>query len=99
MAFANEIADLVHGVVDKFSGAPNKNIGDSFLCVWKFRDDDITYNEETNKVQPIICTAVQQLADMAVVSFLKTIAAVKRSAKLEHYRTREDIQEKMTSKF
>lgn len=58
MSFVNEIAELVHGVVDKFSGAPNKNIGDSFLCVWKFRDEDIEFNENTNNIQPIVCTAV-----------------------------------------
>jgi len=36
MSFVNEIADLVHGVVDRYSGTPNKNIGDTFLFVWKF---------------------------------------------------------------
>jgi class 3 adenylate cyclase len=99
MSFVNEIAELVHGVVDKFSGAPNKNIGDSFLCVWKFRDEDIEFNENTNNIQPIVCTAVQQLADMALISYLKTIAALKRSAKLEGYRVREDMQEKMSKNF
>ena len=41
MSFVNEIADLVHGIVDQYSGAANKNIGDGFLCVWKFREIDI----------------------------------------------------------
>lgn len=36
MIFVNEIADLVHTSVDRFGGAANKNIGDAFLCVWKF---------------------------------------------------------------
>ena len=33
MMFVNEIAQLVHGVVDKYLGAANKNIGDAFLLV------------------------------------------------------------------
>jgi len=35
----NEIAEIVHSSVDRFGGATNKNIGESFLNVWKF------YNE------------------------------------------------------
>ena len=36
MVFVNEIGEIVHGIVDGFSGAANKNIGDAFLLVWKF---------------------------------------------------------------
>ena len=36
MVFVNEIGEIVHGVVDQYSGAANKNIGDAFLLVWKF---------------------------------------------------------------
>jgi class 3 adenylate cyclase len=36
MKFVNEIGEIVHSVVDSYSGAPNKNIGDAFLMVWKF---------------------------------------------------------------
>ncbi len=35
MIFVNTIASIVHGNVDKYGGAPNKNIGDAFLLVWK----------------------------------------------------------------
>ena len=33
MMFVNEIAEVVHGIVDKYLGAANKNIGDAFLLV------------------------------------------------------------------
>jgi len=36
MIFVNEICALVHGIVYKYSGTANKNLGDSFLLVWKF---------------------------------------------------------------
>lgn len=39
MLFVNEIGEIIHGIVDKYSGAANKNIGDAFLLVWKFEPD------------------------------------------------------------
>jgi class 3 adenylate cyclase len=50
MLFVNEIGEIVHGIVDAFSGAANKNIGDAFLLVWKFHDDDINYDEQLDEV-------------------------------------------------
>ena len=41
MRFVNNIAEIVHFEVDKYSGSSNKNLGDAFLLVWKFRNDDI----------------------------------------------------------
>ena len=35
MLFVNEIGEIVHSIVDRYSGAANKNIGDAFLLVWK----------------------------------------------------------------
>lgn len=37
MIFANEIAEVVHRECDKYFGAANKNLGDCFLMVWKFK--------------------------------------------------------------
>jgi len=45
MVFVNEIAEIVHGMVDHYNGSANKNIGDAFLLVWKFRKDDYGYDE------------------------------------------------------
>ena len=35
MTFVNSIAELVHGAAVATGGAPNKNVGDAFLCVWR----------------------------------------------------------------
>lgn len=43
MLFVNEIAEIVHGIVDRYSGAANKNIGDAFLLVWKYSEDDVSF--------------------------------------------------------
>ena len=39
MVFVNEIAEIVHGTVDKYLGSANKNIGDAFLLVWKYPNE------------------------------------------------------------
>jgi class 3 adenylate cyclase len=45
MLFVNEIGEIVHGVVDQYTGAANKNIGDAFLLVWKFMEEDFERDE------------------------------------------------------
>ena len=40
MLFVNQIAEISHSQVDKFKGSTNKNIGESFLMVWKFKNND-----------------------------------------------------------
>ena len=38
MEFVNTIARIVHMEVSLHGGAPNKNVGDAFLLVWKLPD-------------------------------------------------------------
>jgi len=33
--FVNKVAEIVHKTVDSYLGAPNKNIGEAFLLVWR----------------------------------------------------------------
>ncbi len=40
MIFVNQISEIVHKGVDKYSGAANKNIGEAFLLVWKYSEKD-----------------------------------------------------------
>lgn len=44
IVFINEVADIVHGITDKYQGAANKNIGNAFLLVWKFDEEDTVYD-------------------------------------------------------
>jgi hypothetical protein len=50
MIFVNEIAEITHSITDQFCGSVNKNIGDSFLLVWKFLDSMITKDINNNPV-------------------------------------------------
>ena len=86
MIFVNNIADIVHSIVDRYKGAANKNIGDAFLLVWKFSDDDIMITNAGD-----LCTKptinVNNICDLALISFLKVIAKINKSPKLRKYRS------------
>ena len=58
MLFVNEIGEIVHNIVNKYSGAANKNIGDAFLLVWKFEKEDQTYHPLTDELTINECSRV-----------------------------------------
>jgi len=95
MVFVNEIGEIVHGIVDHFSGAANKNIGDAFLLVWKFPEEDVEKDEEADTAVLRKSHASQVICDMSVISFLKIIAAIKRSRKLLKYKENKELNERM----
>jgi class 3 adenylate cyclase len=72
MIFVNRIGEIVHGCVDDYHGAPNKNIGDAFLLVWRL--SGVSLERQT------------KMADMAIMSFIRIIAAVNKSPVLADYR-------------
>lgn len=96
MVFVNEIGEIVHGLVDQFSGAANKNIGDAFLLVWKFMEEDIIKDSDADEIMlNLEHERVNQLADMSVISFLKIMAALKKSRKLVKYKENKGLNERM----
>ena len=62
MLWCNTIAKVVHDAVNCFSGAPNRNLGDVFVCVWRIPDA----HPEMEGRQ----------ADNALASFLKSMVDV-----------------------
>lgn len=101
MIFVNEIAEVVHRVVDNYSGAPNKNIGDAFLLVWKFEDDDTILDPYTGEMMvDKENSKVNSLTELAVFSFLKLPVALCRASKLAEYRKHPGLLERLkTSTF
>jgi class 3 adenylate cyclase len=78
MTFVNQVAEIVHGVVDEFGGAINRSDGDSFLLVWSFEGLD---NNQAAK-----------LADMSMVAFAHIFSAVNTSRTLAEYRLHPGLQ-------
>jgi len=81
MVFVNEIAEIVHGTVDSFAGQANKNIGDAFLLVWKY-DEDNYYKDESGLLVLKNDLKVKQQADLSIIAFVKIMAGVNLSKKL-----------------
>lgn len=95
MLFVNEIGDIVHTIVNSYSGAANKNVGDAFLLVWKFNKEDIYENPITEELQIEKCNRVSQLADMALISFLLLLSGIKKSRKMLRYKNHDGLNKRM----
>eukprot|EP00418_Pyrodinium_bahamense_P049932 CAMPEP_0179173142 /NCGR_PEP_ID=MMETSP0796-20121207/85425_1 /TAXON_ID=73915 /ORGANISM="Pyrodinium bahamense, Strain pbaha01" /LENGTH=1058 /DNA_ID=CAMNT_0020876339 /DNA_START=138 /DNA_END=3312 /DNA_ORIENTATION=+ len=68
MVFVNQVAKIVHRIVDEHLGAANKNVGEAFLVVWRVG----LYEEE---LRP-------KIADLSVASFIQVMSAVSRDQHL-----------------
>lgn len=95
MIFVNEIAYIVHKTVDYYSGFANKNIGDTFLIVWKFSEKLITRNEITKEVELVKDHITRQISDMAVISFIKIIIEIHTNKKILKYRDHIELSTKI----
>eukprot|EP00929_Paragymnodinium_shiwhaense_P078578 TRINITY_DN40749_c0_g1_i1.p1 TRINITY_DN40749_c0_g1~~TRINITY_DN40749_c0_g1_i1.p1 ORF type:complete len:925 (-),score=106.14 TRINITY_DN40749_c0_g1_i1:119-2893(-) len=79
MTFVNQIAEIVHGVVNEYNGAPNKNHGDAFLIIWRLEKERTL--EKT-----------QRVAEMSVVAFAQILGSLHRSPVLASYREHPGLQ-------
>lgn len=97
MVFVNEIAAICHKEVYEHLGSPNKNVGDAFLLVWKFRQEDIqvTETEEQAILELIPSSRASQIADLAVLSFIKMVAEITRSETLQKYKNNKLLQQRI----
>ena len=78
-------------------GNPNKNIGDAFLLVWKFNEEDsITVQNRHEAVLELRSSLrVRQMADLAVYSFVKMVAEISRAPSLQKYRNNPGLKERI----
>lgn len=81
MTFVNQMAEIVHGVVDENHGAANKNNGEYFLLIWRTSDLDQVY--------------ASKLADMSMLAFVRILGAIHRSPVLASYRFHPGLQMRM----
>ena len=97
MIFVNEIAEIVHEITAEHCGSANKNIGDAFLLVWKFEDQYVDVNPENKDITLINSFPVNQICDMALISFIKILAKVHKSYKLDKYRKHEGLNRRINN--
>ena len=105
MIFVNEIADIVHSSVDRFKGAINKNIGDSFLSVWKFYNEIKskrkrfpnynnvpTYKKDNLLEIDPLNPQINIIADCSVLACLRIILKINKNQNIISYRNNKRIQ-------
>lgn len=80
LTFVNQIAEIVHGVVDEYHGAANRNSGDMFLVIWRTSDDE----EDATK-----------LADMSMLASARILGSVHASPILAEYRRHPGFQQRL----
>lgn len=83
MTFVNQIAEIVHGVVDEYHGAANKNNGDMFLIIWRLEGVDVIRKT--------------RMAEMSVVAFAKILGSLHTSSVLAEYREHPGLQQRLGS--
>lgn len=93
MVFVNNIADVVHSLVNRYGGSANKNIGDAFLLVWKFPKTEIEDDQGELKLKKT--RTVKNITDLALIAFLKIICAINQEPKFLKYRSHPKLNERI----
>lgn len=75
MGFVNMSADVVHGITVEHFGAPNKNVGDAFLLVWRF---DEGTKEEPGELQGPEWRSRTECADGALMAYHEMVCHLKK---------------------
>merc|ERR1719460_1302504 len=91
MIFVNQVAEIVHGIVDEFGGAPNRNVGSAFLSVWRIAglswggDADMYNNSAADEEPPPELVVRRKVCDIALLAFAKIATAIEKSPTLHEY--------------
>jgi len=83
MVFVNQVAAIVHRIVDEHLGAANKNAGQAFLMVWRLEQHLPTGGTDG----PGSASSRERISDLAVMSFVRVVMELARDSSLAEYRT------------
>lgn len=103
--FVNTIAEIVHSEVHRCDGAANKNMGESFLCVWKlpvetkYEDLLLMSSGAVDEIKRLsrrrkeAISLSRKLADKALAAFLRIYFRITSSTELAEYALHPDISQ------
>ena len=98
MDFVNEIAHIVHSIVDMHFGTSNKNIGDAFLLVWKVPESELEV-DENGQIKAIAKFRTKLITDLSILSFIKIISEISKSKVLSKYRENKMLSDRLGSDY
>ena len=82
VVLVNQVADVVHGLVDEFSGFVCHNTGSGFFVVWKLPPEQVT--DEDSEEDPLYRR--ERICELAVTAVCEIHAAIAKSPVLALYR-------------
>lgn len=88
MDFVNNVARVVHEHVDTWNGQCNKNLGNSFLVLWRVPPAATAGNQNVDVTR---LPSMRVIADKALIAFVKVALDINRDQTLLDYREREDM--------
>jgi len=101
MGFVNMTADIVHGITVEHYGAPNKNVGDAFLLVWRFDEPaQIVDGVEVKPAElqgPLLRTDTE-CADGALMAYHEMVCHLKKHKALNEINRHENIEKRFNVK-
>eukprot|EP00238_Polyblepharides_amylifera_P007518 CAMPEP_0196591964 /NCGR_PEP_ID=MMETSP1081-20130531/71405_1 /TAXON_ID=36882 /ORGANISM="Pyramimonas amylifera, Strain CCMP720" /LENGTH=1203 /DNA_ID=CAMNT_0041915509 /DNA_START=156 /DNA_END=3767 /DNA_ORIENTATION=- len=108
LPFVNAVGEVVHQIVVDHEGAPNKNIGDAFLVVWKDQEfkrkassayTSIQVDVDTTGKQPLspYPVEVQEMscADNGLQSFLACMDEIPKSALIQYFESNQALKARL----
>jgi class 3 adenylate cyclase len=95
MAFVNEIARVVHGETHEYLGDPNKNIGDAFLLVWKFPENEIYTGLNGELWFSKDSYLINNYAEWALIAILKTIWKMSKDPRILSYSNNKKLWDRI----
>eukprot|EP00928_Gymnodinium_smaydae_P015553 TRINITY_DN15759_c0_g2_i1.p1 TRINITY_DN15759_c0_g2~~TRINITY_DN15759_c0_g2_i1.p1 ORF type:complete len:983 (+),score=251.25 TRINITY_DN15759_c0_g2_i1:313-3261(+) len=85
-AFVNKVAEIVHSIGDEYNGAPNCNYGGTFVLLWRLTSpQEESLQKKMGDVTQDKESLHKKMADMAILSMMKMVAEIKKSAPLAAY--------------
>lgn len=102
LRFVNSIASIVHGCIQDWGGQSNKNLGNAFVLVWRIGDEETLLNltsgttapsskDKSKKARDKVVDlrrvpGIDNLADKALIGYLKIIVELNRQENIIAYR-------------
>ena len=91
VVLVNQVAEIVHGIVDEFNGFTCKNTGSGFFLVWKLPVVEKSLEPEAEKIEH----ERERLTELAITAFCEILCAINRSPVLAVYREHPHLKNKI----
>jgi len=88
--FINTIGNIIQSCVHRWSGVANRNIGDSFVVLWKVPELDSSKRTGTAAADAV--SKVSEIADRSLMAFVKILAELRRSEDIEWYNSHKTLR-------